>query len=304
MGKYRRVARRALSALLRRDHSEWQRQKRLLAFYLLQGEAETVTFVREGTEWTVFAEGDSMFRDMFVDGGYQAAETAAVVRWAAVAGRLAADKHVIIDVGANIGMTSIVLAQLTEKRILAIEPVPQTFDLLRRNVARNGLDHRIDCVQAAVCSHDGRTTMVRHPRCGNCEVKTAGGEQGFGPLTSAHDLVEVPAKRLEALLSHDAPAAVGLVWSDTQGFERHVVLSGGPLWRAGVPLYVELWPAGLAAHGGVAAFVQEAQAHFSTMVLRDELVHDGAQASRLPLSQLPAVLAALGERTTDALFIP
>ena len=50
-------------------------------------------------------------------------------------------------------------------------------------------------------------------------------------------------------------AEVALVCSDTQGFETQIVASGSSLWAAGTPLWVEVWPQGLACHGGVQQFL-------------------------------------------------
>jgi hypothetical protein len=137
-------------------------------------------------------------------------------------------------------------------------------------------------------------------------VKVVGPRQGFGPLTPANHLVEVPAQTLDGILKHQriAPDAVAFVWSDTQGFERHTIVSGRSLWSAGVPLYVELWPDGLAVHGGVAPFVQAARENFAAMIPRDYLVRSGASGKPQPISELAAMLQSLGSHTTDALFIP
>jgi FkbM family methyltransferase len=60
----------------------------------------------------------------------------------------------VLDLGANIGLTSVYLARKHESpRILAVEPVASNAELTRSNLAANGID--ADVVEAAVAPFDG-----------------------------------------------------------------------------------------------------------------------------------------------------
>jgi FkbM family methyltransferase len=80
---------------------------------------------------------------LLLHGSYEAAEIESLATFA-TAGTVA------IDVGANIGMYSVALAGAVGSagRVLAFEPVPQTLDKLRRNIALNALNN-IEVVAAA-----------------------------------------------------------------------------------------------------------------------------------------------------------
>ena len=282
-----------------------ERIRRKREFERMRDEVDLVTFDRDGIRWTVFSSDHGVARTLFVDGGHQAAERTGVLSWL---GRHAPEvlrRSTIVDVGANLGTPCIPLARETGCQVLAIEPMPDNFDLLQRNVAQNGTPRRIHCRRAAVAARPGLLRMVWQADRGKCEVLSPGSRQGFGPRHRGARVVEVPSLPLDAIVARErlAPADVAFVWSDTQGFEREVVTSGSSLWAAGVPLYVELWPAGLRVHGGVDAFVSEVERSFDRMVLREDLVDAGASAPAHPVSDLRALFARL-EGDTDVLLLP
>lgn len=68
----------------------------------------------------------------------------------------AGENNAVVDIGANIGM--IAIAMLREKyfrRAVAFEPAPENFRLLK-NVDRNDLSGRIDCLPFALSSATGK----------------------------------------------------------------------------------------------------------------------------------------------------
>ncbi len=63
----------------------------------------------------------------------------------------------VVDLGANIGMTSLWLAtQARDVRVIAVEPEESNVDLLRRNVA----DDRVEVVRAAVAATSGSVSLL------------------------------------------------------------------------------------------------------------------------------------------------
>jgi FkbM family methyltransferase len=62
----------------------------------------------------------------------------------------------VVDIGANIGAFSILAASIVgpRGRVFSFEPVPETFERLRQNVALNGLDNVV-CRRAAIDDKDG-----------------------------------------------------------------------------------------------------------------------------------------------------
>ena len=60
------------------------------------------------------------------------------------------------DVGANIGYTTLLLADLAgaDGTVVAFEPLPENAERIRRNVALNGIGARVQVVEVAVADHE------------------------------------------------------------------------------------------------------------------------------------------------------
>ena len=70
-------------------------------------------------------------------------------------------EHNIVDVGANVGVTAVVLAQIPGARVTCYEPDPGNCALLRDNIARNGLGN-VTVRQAAVGPSNGKLPFRAH----------------------------------------------------------------------------------------------------------------------------------------------
>jgi FkbM family methyltransferase len=256
---------------------------------------------RDGLLWDLDVR-DVIGQQMFVDGRYEGREVDALVEWLAT--RRGAD-GVVVDVGANLGTTTLFFAA-AGYRVVAIEPVPATFKLLVDNVSSNGFGERVICVQRAVA--EGATVeMWTAPGTAQSEVRVAGRDPGFAQWGATPDgTIDVPAEGLSDTLSGVCVAAsdAALVWCDVQGCETIVIRTGAALWRAGVPLYLEVWPAGLALHGGVDAFVAEVERHFSCFLERDALLQPSRMTPR-PISMFGDFVERPQDTYyTDALLLP
>src|SRR5262249_8687282 len=115
----------------------------------------------------------------------------------------------------------------------------------------------------------------------------------------------VPTLPLDTWLDRQGlvAAQVGLVWSDTQGFESEVIESGGRLWDARVPLWVEVWPRGLNAHGGIAKILQLTRQHFRCFLTESQL--HSVRPEPLNCLELARLVESLeGRAFQDVLLIP
>lgn len=73
------------------------------------------------------------------------------------------DADVFVDVGANVGVYAMTVAQaFPEKRVVAVEPMPDNLEKLRRAVALNGLDN-LQVIQGVVAPAGGRMTFHVNP---------------------------------------------------------------------------------------------------------------------------------------------
>lgn len=163
----------------------------------------------------------------------------------------------ILDVGANIGMTSIGLLRAgLAAEAIAIEPAPATFELLARNIALNGLSQKIIPIQYAVgdscrtltfeiCESNPADQRVRVPSPSDFTERYE---------ESRRHTVQVPSITLDGLaevpqLREASFRSPSLLWIDVQGYEGFVFRGAQRFLSAGIPTVSEIWPYGILRAG-------------------------------------------------------
>jgi FkbM family methyltransferase len=211
----------------------------------------------------------------------------------------------LLDVGANVGTVCIALARRGAfARALAVEPAPDTFRHLVRNVARNGLGDAIRCVNAALSATSGTAELELSTNSGDHRVRVAGPLAAERYHEHTRPLIRVPLRRLDDLLDEHGIGRgdVGLLWMDVQGHERHVLDGAPKLLASGVPLVVELWPYGLRRAG------VEPEAFAAYLGARFRSYYDLGLAAPMarPTAELSASLEQLVsyKSFTDLLLVP
>jgi FkbM family methyltransferase len=144
----------------------------------------------------------------------------------------------VIDVGAHIGTYTIPIARTVGPQggVTAIEPIPEHFAVLSRNVARNGLDKTVRTVNALITECDREGEMLASP----------------GNTGSAHFIVGSGANMHTLRLDDVAPQRTKLVKLDVEGMEVEVLRSGAGMIERDQPILV--FEAGAAAASELDAF--------------------------------------------------
>lgn len=172
----------------------------------------------------------------------------------------------LVDVGANIGTTSLAaLAWHGFERVVAIEPDRENARLLRASAALNGLEGRVEVVEAAAGSAVGESALLRSGRNSGAHRIAGAGEAGE----------PVPLTTLDTLVAEGAivPAEVGLVWIDAQGSEAEVLAGAASLVERRIPLVLEL---GMGNPVELGAYSEWADLHRKEIVLASLPVEHGA----------------------------
>ena len=142
----------------------------------------------------------------------------------------------LVEIGANFGVYSLpAVAEYGFARAVAYEPEPTAFGLLAHNITRNGLDDRVQAVQAAMSRQEGELTLSRG--AGNAgDNRIVGGDLG-----TRRRPVSVRGTTFDAEVAAGAIRLddVGLVWIDVQGHETEVLAGARSLFAAQVPVVVE-----------------------------------------------------------------
>ncbi len=133
----------------------------------------------------------------------------------------------ILDVGANIGMTSIAMAQMAQRgRVVAVEPVKAAFEMLRGNVGRAGLGN-ISFHNFALGDRTGSVVMQ-----GNKDNASGSFVADLHTIEdSEHFLETVTMKRLDDAWSEFDMARLDLMKIDVEGYEIDVLSGAKELLR-------------------------------------------------------------------------
>jgi FkbM family methyltransferase len=110
-----------------------------------------------------------------------------------------------VDVGANIGMYSIWVSHATGASTLALDPVPGTFETLRKNIRLNDLEALIESLRTAVGDVAGDVLMTSN-------------KGGLDHIVQkqVEGAIQVPVARIDDLLIGRCPFAMKI---DVEGFE-------------------------------------------------------------------------------------
>jgi FkbM family methyltransferase len=209
-----------------------------------------------------------------------------------VLGEGAVKDRSFIDVGANIGTTTVcALVAHGFGSAVACEPEAENHQLLRANLALNDLEDRAEALEVAVSSRSGRSSfVVVERRKGASWVALDPGKIEAAEAVRAKRLAEDPTARDDPrprkpaevsemtvvdveLVTLDQLATrglidlerAGLLWIDAEGHEGHVLAGAGTLADRGVPTVVEFHPSGLDNRGdreGIEAIAEQCYTHF------------------------------------------
>jgi FkbM family methyltransferase len=179
--------------------------------------------------------------------------------------------ELVLDVGANIGLTTVALALAAPRaRVVAFEPSPVNLAFLRRNLAANGLE-RVEVVGAALSDRPGKLRFH--------EAKGFGAGShvvGADHLDTKAATVEVRAVTLDRHFRDD-PATIRFIKLDCEGHEPEVIF--GARRRLGrdqpvIAMEFNSWTLNGCAGHSPAAFAAALWQHFEIrgMLANDALV--------------------------------
>jgi len=152
-----------------------------------------------------------------------------------------------IDIGANIGLTLIPLATLSNVICYAFEPEPKNFSYLKRNIAVNCSSANVSLSQLALFDQTSAVQFILsnenhgHHRI---QLTNLGGSLGEHSWPS----IEVQTARLDDIISNFRPPLA--VKIDTQGAEPNIFAGGKKTLEAAHTICFEFWPYGMLRMGG------------------------------------------------------
>jgi FkbM family methyltransferase len=147
------------------------------------------------------------------------------------------ENPLIIDLGAHIGMTVLYFKMLFPMAtIVAYEPIPANFELLKKNVEENQLED-VTLVQAAVAPKSGQL-ILQEPVGGGAWTSGAGIIPGGWKGIQTNKKIMVEAVGIQEIINKH----VDLLKMDIEGMEYEVVRNMGPKIRNIDRMVIEVHP--------------------------------------------------------------
>jgi FkbM family methyltransferase len=153
--------------------------------------------------------------------------------------RFAQDARVILDIGANTGVYSLIACAVNPKaKVIAFEPVPDIFDCLAGNIQLNAYQNRCLAFQVAVSDFTGRTDLFV-PKGNNCTATLR--REGWGGARGTP--LEVAVTTIDHACAEEEE--IDLVKIDVEGCEDKVLGGMKTILRRSAPIIIfECHPAG------------------------------------------------------------
>jgi FkbM family methyltransferase len=169
--------------------------------------------------------------------------------------RMAGYEHgTYIDIGANIGLTTIPLAIGSSWNFFAFEPDPTNFRRLRLNLLRNSVESVV-ARNVALSDAVGTLTLRKSPNnFGDFRLEREGGGSGMDWADDRYketewEAVEVQTSTLDGTFAGAAFAGPMIVKIDTQGAEPFILKGGTEILAKAELVIMEFWPYGIARQG-------------------------------------------------------
>jgi FkbM family methyltransferase len=216
------------------------------AEYVLRRAAEKLGVSAVGVEGDLgYFQGSA--RDQAVQGQYMRERT-----WApelqAVFARVLERGGTLVDVGANIGLTTVPVAKRQGVRCYAFEPDPDNYRYLISNIAANGVT-TAKAFNIAVMPHEGALQLERSTsNMGDHRIRLDAVSPGkYDEHRRA--TVEVQGRRLDRVMEGEILTSPIVLKVDTQGAEVQVLRSASAFLPRVDYAILEFWPYGLRRMG-------------------------------------------------------
>ena len=127
---------------------------------------------------------------------------------------------IFVDIGAHHGAYAIVVGKMLREsggKVIAVEPNPDSFQVLRRNVELNGLDDTVYCIHKAASDKNGKafitTDDVQSRLTGHGEANYSVETVTLRSLLEAHGIDHVDALQVD-VEGAELPVLRGFPWEN------------------------------------------------------------------------------------------
>ncbi|WP_182126115.1 FkbM family methyltransferase [Nitrosopumilus sp. b2] len=122
----------------------------------------------------------------------------------------------VIDIGANIGDSSIYFALKNAHKVIALEPMPANYKIAKKNIEMNKLEDKIELIMAG-CGE--KSDII------NCEIDNKGIEAYIDKNIQNKKTIQVPIIPLDDILGKIDIKSPCVLKMDCEGHEYEIILS-------------------------------------------------------------------------------
>ncbi|MEM9276109.1 MAG: FkbM family methyltransferase [Cyanobacteria bacterium P01_F01_bin.143] len=126
------------------------------------------------------------------------------------------DDDLVMDIGANIGCTSILFGELADQ-VISFEPSPTTFNLLQKNIQQSGLEN-ITLHNYALGSSNITSQITYSPA-----NRSGGFISNKTRISTGHVTEKIEARRLDDIIDNLEIQKIDFIKIDVEGFEKEVI---------------------------------------------------------------------------------
>ncbi len=202
-----------------------------------------------------------------------------------------------VDLGANIGLTTVPVVRQRGVLAWAVEPHPANLRLLELNLARNRVGGRTTVIHAAISDEPGMLPLeVAEENLGDHRIHPDApeGEARYGEEGRA--VIDVPAQRLDDIIDVSLLVDPLVVKMDIQGAEPLAVAGGLDVLERAHLVLTEYWPYGLKRLG---ADLDRYHGLIAGMFSHGAILREGDLPGSVDLMPIDAVIGRLGEVTAE-----
>jgi FkbM family methyltransferase len=144
----------------------------------------------------------------------------------AIIDRIVHSGSTVLDIGANIGLYTCLFAHKVgpSGQVMAFEPEPGVFSLLKRNVGLNDFGDRVQLFNIALSDRKGTADFNVFPEAGSV-YNSLGSTKAYG--LAACSTIPVPTDTLDRVLADVPLSEMSLIKIDAEGAESMVIEGAG-----------------------------------------------------------------------------
>ncbi len=122
------------------------------------------------------------------------------------------ESDLFVDVGANVGVYTVLASAVKGSRSICMEPIPDTYKHLLNNIAINHIGDKVKPLNIGVGEKNGQLRFTKNLNSSLNHVESGDGE--------SPDHILIPVDSLDSLLEKEDPLIIKI---DVEGFETMVI---------------------------------------------------------------------------------